>query len=297
MATVLITSRDEEGVYAVGLFDTTYNEAKLDKGRARLLNEKGGEFQAGILKLINELTMFNRYDNEEVSSRCTYPSEYKGPKLIVDQVKAIAEIFGLDPSQAFEFAKNLPVLPEGAEGWFAIPSVDALAARVCPDITDLAEKYCRVVMLIHKKLGSSRKFQNYRNGQIDKRHLQMHARTAHAMALIQEQQKGDILIIAAQLGMRHRGKSTRRAREVFVANEYGLNSLMGCAIALTHPERFVRSDELGMDLPGDEFAPNGDGRFVGAPILHCIDGRFGFGTTGGGSYGALYGSASGFLSQ
>ncbi len=33
-------------------------------------------------------------------------------------------------------------------------------------------------------------------------------------------QPGDILIIAAQLGMSHRGRSVRLAREVFVANEW-----------------------------------------------------------------------------
>ena len=116
--------------------------------------------------------------------------------------------------------------------------------------------------------------------------------------IIEVQTGGDILVIAAQLGLRHRGKSTCRARETFVVNEYGLGSLAGGAIALTHPERFVRREQLHEDLPGDEFALGADGRFGYAPFffLFC-DGRVRFGAYGVGGYGARYGSASGFLPQ
>ena len=48
---------------------------------------------------------------------------------IAEQVLTIATIFGLDPTQAFEFAKNLPTLPEGAELWFDIPKVPAVAKQ------------------------------------------------------------------------------------------------------------------------------------------------------------------------
>jgi len=296
----LITSRDPKGQQATSLFEAAYNKAKLDGLRAQLLNEKGGELHAGIIKLINELTMSNQYASEETKSNYTYPSEYKGPMPISKQIGMLAKIFGRSLGYTSEFVeKVLPTLtlPEGAEGWFAIPSVDALAARFFPEVTDPAEKYCRAVMLIHEKLGKARMFQNYREGQIDKQYLRMHARTAHALAIIQEQQKGDILIIAAQLGMRHRGCSTRRAREVFVANEYGLGSLMGCSIALTHPERFVQFEELDMDLPGDEFSPGGGGRFDGAPFLYFDDDGLGFYTDGCGSAYGGCGSASGFLPQ
>lgn len=233
--------------------------------------------------------------DEEVRSSYTYPKEYKGPKPIADQIKAIAKIFDLDPSQTIEFAKNLPALPEGAEGWFAIPSVDALAKKHFSEVTDPTRKYCQVVQLVHAKIAASRSFYNYREGQITPAQLRVHARTAHALDLIAETQKGDILIVAAQLGMRHRGKSVRRAREVFVTNEFGLGSVVVGSIALTHPERFVRWEELDMDCAGDEFARVTDGDFSGAPVFGFYGGRVEFGTHWLDYASSDDGSASGFL--
>lgn len=297
MSQTLITSRDPKGLHAVGLFEAVYNKSKLDETRAQRLNERGGELQDGIAKLIAELTTSNQYANEEVRSSYTYPKEYKGPKPIVDQIKAIAKIFDLDSSQAIEFAKNLPALPEGAEGWFAIPSVDALAKKHFPEVTDQAQKYCQAVQLVHAKIAASRSFYNYREGQITPAQLRVHARTAHALDLIAETQKGDILIVAAQLGMRHRGKSVRRAREVFVANEFGLGSLAVGSIVLTHPERLVRWEELDMDCSGDEFSPGAGGDFSGSPCFRFRDGEVEFGTLFVGYPSDFFGSVSGFLSQ
>src|SRR3990167_7425135 len=190
MSQTLITSRDPKGLHAVGLFEAVYNKSKLDEARAQRLNERGGELQDGIAKLIAELSVSNQYANEEVRSSYTYPKEYKGPKPIANQIKALAKIFDLDPSHATKFA-------------------------------------------------DSQSFYNYREGQITPAQLRVHARTAHALDLIAETQKGDILIVAAQLGMRHRGKSVRRAREVFVGSEFGLGSLAVGSIVLTHPERLA----------------------------------------------------------
>ncbi len=239
--------------------------------------------------------MSNQYANEEVRSSYTYPKEYKGPEPILGQAKTIATIFGLDPSHALEFAKTLPERPNGAEGWFAIPSVDALAAKHFPEVADPIQKYCQAVQLVHAKIAASRSFYNYREGQITPAQLRVHARTAHALDLIAETQKGDILIVAAQLGMRHRGKSVRRAREVFAANEFGLGSLAVGSIVLTHPERLVRWEELDMDCSGDEFSPEADGVFSKSPDF-CFGGALV-------EFGALFvdrpvdyfGSVSGFL--
>jgi len=297
MSQTLITSRDPKGLHATGLFEAVYNKSKLDEARAQRLNERGGELQDGIAKLIADLSQSNQYANEEVRSNYTYPKEYKGPKPINDQIKAIAKIFGLDPSHALEFAKTLPELPNGAEGWFAIPSVDALAAKHFPEVTDPIQKYCQAVQIVHTKIADSRSFYNYREGQITPAQLRVHARTAHALDLIAETQKGDILIVAAQLGMRHRGKSVRRAREVFVANEFGLGSLAVGSIVLTHPERLVRWKELDMDCSGDEFSPEADGGFFVSPYFDFDGGEVRFDTDFVGSPGGDFGSVSGFLSQ
>jgi len=254
----------------------------------QLLLMKGGEFQDDVEASIRRLMLRNQFASEEVRAAYGYPKEYKGPKSTADQIKAIAEIFGLDPALALEYAKKLPVLPDGAEGWFAIPSVDALVQKHFPEVTDPAEKYCRALQLVHQKIAESRSFKNWRDGQIDTAHIKVSARTLEKMNQVAQQQKGDILIIAAQLGKRHGGRSVRRTREVFVVNEYGLTSVAGGSIVLVHPERLVRWEELDMDMAGDEFSDVGVGRFGLAPyfifygrawfdafVVSCANGRFG----------------------
>jgi hypothetical protein len=174
----LITSDDPKGRQATDLFRGAYNKAQLTEEQAQRLNEnRGGEFTTELLQLIQKHSATNQYANEVVSSNYTYPKEYKGPKPIAEQVKTIATMFGLDPAQALEFAKNLPTLPEGAEGWFAIPKVSAVAKQQFPAITDKAEQYCEAVKLVHTKLAESRSFYNYRNGEIVPNKLRQHART------------------------------------------------------------------------------------------------------------------------
>ncbi|MDD4762163.1 MAG: hypothetical protein PHZ25_04040, partial [Candidatus Pacebacteria bacterium] len=198
-----------------------------------------------------------------------------------------------------------PQLPDGAEGWFAIPSVDALAAKHFPEVTDPAEKYCQAVELVHAKIADSRSFHNYREGQITPAHLRISARTAHALASVAETQEASdlptgqagILIVAAQLGLRHRGRSVRRAREVFLGNEFGLGSLAVGSIVLTHPERLVRWEELDMDCSGDEFSHEADGDFSRSPYFYFHVSKVKFFTFFVDRPFDFFGSVSGFLPQ
>lgn len=252
--------------------------------------------EATILAL-TELSVNDKFKDEEVRSNFTYPNEYDGPKPIGDQITALAEIMGLDPAQALEYAKNLPELPARAEGWFAIPSSDGLK-KLFPKIENDAERYCAGVRLVHEKIAASRKFYNWRDGQITPNRLRVHARTAHALDLVAEHQPGDILIVAGQLGIRHRGRSVRRARECFDSNEFGLGALAVGSIVLTHPNRLVRWEELDMDCSGDEFDdPGADDRFARAPCFGFSGGKVKFGANWFGHANGVYGSASAFVPQ
>jgi hypothetical protein len=304
----VVTQRDPKGRKFMEIVGQQLDKAALSDGpdgEAQRINDLHlAELADLIANFIAEARLTDKFKDEEVKSNYTYPNEYKGPKPIEEQINGIARIFGLDPTSALEYAKQLPALdsfvPAHAlrwTGWFAFPSVDVLTAKYFPEVTDQAEKYCRALQLLHQKIADSRRFYNYREGQITPDHLRLHARTAQALATLAEMQKGDILIIAAQVGMLHRGRSTRRAREVFVSNEYGLNSVMGCAITLTHPERFVRWEQLHMDLPGDEFCPNAGGRFSGAPFLDFSDDGVKFYTNDVDLPLEYYGSGSWFLPQ
>ena len=287
MSQTLITSRDPKGLHAVGLFEAVYNKSNLDEARAQRLNERGGELQDGIAKLIAELAVSNQYANEEVRSSYTYSKEYKGPKPINDQIKAIAKIFDLDPSQALEFAKNLPALPDGAEGWFTIPKWQTLA----PTYGEAVEKVLAMI-------ASKRKFYNYRDGQLGAEYLRQHAKTVKMFQKLGDEQKDfDILVVPAQFGLRHKGRSVRRAREVFTANEFGLGAFAIGIMVLTHPERLVQWEQLHVDCAGDEFAPGAGGDFSSAPFFDFDGGGVEFGARWYVYADGHYGSASAFLSQ
>jgi hypothetical protein len=161
---------------------------------------------------------------------------------------------------------------------------------------DPAEKNCAAVRLIHEKIAASRNFCNYREGKITSAHLRVHTRTISALEQL-GRQESEILIIAAQLGMSHRGRSVRRAREVMRASQFGLGSFAVGIMLLTHPERLQHYDDLWIDCTGDEFSPGADGDFSRAPVFRFSGGGvwFGAGRVDGAS--DYYGSASGFLPQ
>lgn len=293
----LITSDDPKGLDATAKWRAVYNKQQLTDGAdgsAQRLNESR-EFWKELAELIQKHSATNRYESEVVSSNYTYPKEYKGPKPIAEQVKTIATMFRLDGAQALEFAKNLPTLPVGAEGWFAIPKVSAVATKHFPAIIDKAEQYCEAVKLVLGLLVYSRSFINYRNGEIVPSKLRQHASTAQFLEHLEAEQQGDILIIAVQYGMRHRGKSVRRARKTFASNEFGLGAFaIGC-MALVHPERYVRFEELDTDCAGDEFAPDADGVFSKAPIFDFCGGELEFDAVGVSDAYDDFGSVSGFV--
>jgi hypothetical protein len=289
MPQALITSRDPKGLHAVGLFEAAFNKAKLDEYRAQRLNENGGEFQMGLQELIAKFSLSNQYASEEVRSNYTYPSEYKGPKSIREQVVILAEAFSLSADATLEYlnemGETMP-LPEGAEGLFAIPRWELVAGS-----------YGTALEKLLGILASKRTFYNYREDELGPEKLRQHVRTSMMLETICQQQTGDILVIPSQFGMRHRGRSTRRAREVFNANEFGHGGFAVGCMALTHQERFVRWEQLHADCPGDEFSPDADGRFSGAPCFHFGDGRLGFGSRVVGYAVDFCGSVSGFLPQ
>ena len=197
------------------------------------------------------------YDSSMKNKRSIYPSEYDGPKPIKEQIKIITKMFRLDSANALEYVKKLPKLPAGAEGWFAILSDKGLQ-KLFPQITDIAGRYCAGVRLAHKKIATSREFYNYHDDKIISNSLRVSNHTTEALAEIVKDQPGDILIIAGQLGMRHRdtGSAYNAYDKYFKpkeSGEFGLGSLAGCSIILVHPNRLVRFEDLGMDLLGDKF--------------------------------------------
>ena len=162
----------------------------------------------------------------------------------------------------------------------------------------ISESYGEALEKLLGLIGERRRFTNYREGELSDQHIRVSDRTKGMLETLAQGQVSDIIVIAAQLGLRHRGKSVRRAIETFTGNEFGLtSSAVGC-IALTHPERFQKFDQLHIDCSGDEYSsPGAVGQFVYAPIFYWNDGGLRFNDRWTDDADRRCGSASGFLPQ
>ncbi len=279
----VVTTRDDKGRKFIEVVEAAYNKARLSDDEAQRVNEASG-LKDLIEQHIIDNRASNKYANEEVKSSYAYPSGYR-VKGITEQTNRLRELLP-GVGYADEQIINQP-LPEGAEGWFAIPRWE--------QITPTYEEAVKRVFILLKETRDG-KFYNCREDQLGLQSLRQHDRTVRMFQILGEQQQGkDILVVPAQFGLRHRGRSVRRAREVFKANEFGLGSFAVGCILLTHPEREIQWEQLHIDCAGDEVSPIADGGFSDAPY-------FGFGGDGL-RFGFIwtdfaresYGSASGFL--
>lgn len=310
LAPSLVTHKDPKGLKFLSIVEATYDKAGLSEEDAQCVNDNDTTELSELIAGFIDRNRGDWWGRQEVESSYAYPPEYTGPKPIEEQIAAIAMIFDLDPAQALGFAKSLPELPDGAEGWFAIPTADALAKQQlagenrCPKRSTRARRYCRGVRLVFEKLAATRPHYRFHQASswagsygITRGHLRQSAKTAAALDRISEAQPGDILIVAAQLGLRHRGRSARRVRGIMSDTEYGLGTIAIFAILLTHPERLVRWEQLHVYLAGDEIAPVGDGTgcFVNVPTTDFCGDSVDFDSVSAFQACVSYGTPTGFL--
>ena len=268
--------------FAEDAVDRAIVEGLLDKDGIQKLIENGDEFQLRIVTGIRELSVSNQFADEEVQSSYAYPKGYK-VKGITEQTNILRQLFpgiGLADEKLAE-----QPLPPNAEGWFAIPKWQTIA----PTYGEAVEKVLAMI-------GSKRKFYNYRDGQLGSDHLRQHGKSAKMFLKLGDEQKDhDILVVPCQFGLHHNGRSVRRAREVFMGNEFGPGAFAIGIMVLTHPERLVRREQLRVDCAGDEFSSGADGDFSYAPIFYFGDGGVKFAAGWCDSALENYGSASAFV--
>ena len=113
-----------------------------------------------------------------------------------------------------------------------------------------------------------RRFSNRIIGRLGDKYLRQSERSKLAEKILADQQQGnDILVVAAQAGMLHRGSSARRTRVAMAGNEFGLGVFAFGCMLLTHPERLSDSDTLMVDCGGDEYSPRADYTFDRVPLF------------------------------
>lgn len=236
--------------------------------------------------VLKDLSVSEKYKNEEVRSSFEYLSGYKKPKGITEQTNILRQLF---PGIGFADEKlaEREVQKNADNGWFAILKWQSLAPT-----------YGEAVELVMKKLNETLngRFQNYRKGELGPDQLRQLTKTTSVFQKLAEEQDGyDVLVVAVQFGLLHRGRSVRRVREILLDNEFGLGAFAVSIMLLTHPERLNHHDELWIDCAGDEFAPGADGEFGYAPIFRFHGGKLEFGTHDISHADGGCGSVSGFL--
>ena len=184
-------------------------------------------------------------EDDKVPSSYTYSTGYTGPKKIQDQINLLAKIFHLDPSKALENAKNLPALPKGAEGWFAVVRWESIA-----------KVYFWAIDSIYGRLGMKMP-----QGKVGIRKISV--MSINTIATVQN--NSNILIIPAQFGLKHRGEATEYAKKNLAPNEFGLDLIsVGCML-LTHPKRLCDTKSLEFDILGSAILHK---RILFVPVIY-----------------------------
>lgn len=212
------------------------------------------EVMETVVEIINRHTASDKYKDEEVGSTRTYPPTYR-VRPVEAQVTELRKFFPT-LGQCNEKIGRRPI-PEGAEAWFAIPRWQALAST-----------YNEAVEMLVGVMGSKRRFANRIIGKLGPTYLRQSERSKLAEKILADQQEGcDMLVVAAQAGMLHRGCSARRTRVAMAGNEFGLGVFAFGCMLLTHPERLSSGETLMIDCGGDEYSVRGDYTFDRVPLF------------------------------
>lgn len=196
-----------------------------------------------------------RFARDEVPSRRVYPRSYM-LKSVREQADILRKLFpGIGDVDEACAARPMPPI---MEGYVVIPRWESVG-----------ETYNEAVEKMLGLIAHAQKLYSPRDGYLGATHLRPCARTVDMFRKLGSQQKGrNLLVVPAQFGLRHRGRSVRRAREVFAGNEFGLGVFATGIMLLTHPERFNHYDDLWIDCAGDECVLGADGVFGGSPFWY-----------------------------
>jgi len=235
-----------------------------------------------IVKAVERHTVSDKYKSEESGSDRVYPPTYR-VRPVEAQVTEIRKVFPNLGGCQEKLAHRQ--VPQGAEAWFAIPRWQALAPA-----------YNQAAEVLIDAVAARRRFSNRLIGKLGETYLRQTERTKLAERILADQQQdSDILVVAAQAGMLHRGSSARRTRAAVAGNEFGLGVFAFGCMLLTHPERLSTCETLMVDCCGDEYSAHGDYTFDRVPLFDYDLSGIEFSIFYEDRARSLWGSPTGFL--
>jgi hypothetical protein len=222
--------------------------ANMPRHEAQQFLANGREFRGVLTKTafasMYSLAACHQFREEERQSTCEYGEGYM-PRTPMEQMEILEEFFPEIGPFSIDTLANC-ALPEGAEGWFVIPDWRSIAAT-----------YPEAVRTVLAALAVQRgtPIDGVANGSFAEECLRETEVSTSAFAAMRDvQAKHDTLLVPAQFGFLHRGRSSRRAREVMrFSGQFGLGVFAVGIMLLTHPERLSDRSDLWIDCPGDEY--------------------------------------------
>lgn len=203
-----------------------------DRHSIQTVITRGAEFNERIAVAINDLCVGNRYEYED-GREPKYELEYK-VKSLSEQMDILRNKF---PELADEFEDtrlgyHYP-MPVGADGYFVIPRWQLMGKTYDEAVTNVISR-----MRDYDKSKAPYK------GEIKlTKRTEMYLSSCLGV---------NLMVLPAQFGSRHIGRSLRRAREVFGPCEFGLGAFEVGIMILTHPERGNTERRVNIVCAGDE---------------------------------------------
>lgn len=228
-------------------------------------------FKQGAIELFKQIMHINPFADERMKGGHNYPSGWQMPSL--DQQKhRLQKLFpDLDLSQVDALAAKAQV-PIGFDGLAIIPKLSALG-EYWGLAYPTADDYGTVVELVLGRLSAQRLTLNYRQGQLTKDYIWLHAEVRAMVEKLEAETLGDVLVLAVNFGQREDGEclSPRAARwEAIDLGQLPLGSAQVGCLLLVMPERLVSKNDLWVDCAGDEYDWDGIEQPVGCPYF-CFD--------------------------
>lgn len=260
--------------------------ARLDMTRqnAQFIIEHGDAFVSKVRKAVtnalNELSSGEVYTDEEIPSSFTYSGTYR-PRQLAEQCTELEYFF--PHATLCKLHEMALKLPNHAEAWFAIPQWQSVAST-----------YTEAVDLVLNLL--KERYHGFVNHRASTAPLPLREGPMKLRGLDHVIRAGDVLLFPAQFGMRHRGRSARRALKLMLPSEFPLGVYEVGIMLLLHPQRLVSGSDLWIDCAGDIYsAPEFTDDLAGTSYFFSTRGALEYGAHENCEVRRNCGVATGFL--
>ncbi len=196
-------------------------------------------FKSLIFTKLKGVSAVGLYSDEEVISNLGYPSfvyrNLREQKLILE--KYFGDLGRIDNVYP---GRQLPLHSE----LFLIPDMELIG-------NNLLDAMNTIISILEERL-SLNIYNSFVSRHLSYDKISIKKRTLESISKIKSIQNGErTILIPAQLGIKHRGRSGRRSDECMLSNEFGLTPYHVGIILITHPERMSAVDtDLSMLCTG-----------------------------------------------